>query len=59
MLAEEVRKAGATPFLAAKDIAPGEDFAERIRDVLAGCGEVWMLMKYISSRFAKPAGSAG
>jgi hypothetical protein len=43
-LAEEIRKAGGTPFLAAKDIAAGDDFAERIRDALEASGELWMLV---------------
>jgi TIR domain-containing protein len=42
-LYEAVQQAGGRAFLAAKGINPGEDFADKIRDALAGSTELWLL----------------
>ena len=44
ILYNAVKDAGRQPFLSAKDLAPGQDFAEEIRKQLAASRELWMLV---------------
>lgn len=49
-LYEAVKERGGKPFLAAKDINPGDYFADKIRDALTGSKELWLLVSPTSLR---------
>lgn len=44
LIREAIEQAGGTVFLDKKDLDPGEDFAERIREALHSCKELWLLV---------------